>query len=249
MKFRKPFSKSSFCAGVVLLTIPLPSLAHLHSEHKASLRKTTEQPASPLLWFVNEPQAQAVWAPFGVSHSGAQRLEAWVKKAKYASSVPPFRNSLSLNCWEYVLYTALRLDRLTLENAKTLYAQKAGNQKLSELLGTFIGKAEYKVNNVKVSLTWPNGIGPGDVVFMDETSHVVQLLGVQNDLGNELVISFSPRPIWGDGSQERPVPGLRPEITTVESLIEEMVDLYPDVPTDWENIKLKVVRLFEEKDK
>lgn len=93
-----------------------------------------------------------------------------------------------------------------------------------------------------MTLTWPKALEAGDIVFMDETSHVVQLLGKTNAQGEQLVVSFSPRPIWGDGSQERPVENTRPEITTIESLIEQLIELYPDVPTDWNNINLQVIR-------
>lgn len=196
-----------------------------------------------LLWFQKTPQAEAVWSPFGVSHSGAKPFADWIKKAKHTQTIPDFTNSLSLNCWEYVLYTGLRLGRLDLDSVKALYRRRAEGEKLSEIFGKAIGKATYTIKNSNVRLSWPSGIEPGDVVFMDEASHVVQLLGARDTTGKELVISFSPRPIWGDGSQERPVPSMRPEVTTLESLIEEMIELYPDVPTDWNNIELKLVRI------
>jgi hypothetical protein len=146
-------------------------------------------------------------------------------------------------------YAALRLGRLDLEAVKALYGKRADGEKLSNILGTNIGKANYKIQHAIVSLSWPNQIEAGDVVFMDETSHVVQLIGERDNSGKQRVVSFSPRPLWGDGSQERPVPGLRPQITTVESLVEEMIDLYPDVPSDWQNIELKIVRPMKDKHK
>jgi hypothetical protein len=85
----------------------------------------------------------------------------------------------------------------------------------------------------------------GDVILMDEGGHVVQFTGERDAAQRNRVVSFSPRPIWGDGSREFPLESLRPEVTTVESLIEEMIELYPDVPTDWQNIRLKVVRLSQ----
>ncbi|NBO39329.1 hypothetical protein EBU99_12185 [bacterium] len=219
------------------------------SKFATKSEKDTEQNTNSLLWFVDKPQAQAVWSPFGVSHPGAQSFEAWVKKANNARSIPEFTNMLSLNCWEYVLYTAVRLGNLEVATVKALYEKKRDGQKLSEILGTTIGKANYKIKNNSVKLNWPLGIKPGDVVFMDETGHVVQLSGLQNDHSENLVISFSPRPIWGDGSREAPEPSLRPELTTIESLLEEMIELYPDVPTDWENIELKIIRPFQKMNK
>jgi ASC-1-like (ASCH) protein len=85
----------------------------------------------------------------------------------------------------------------------------------------------------------------GDVILMDEGGHVVQFTGGRDAAQRNIVVSFSPRPIWGDGSREFPLESVRPEVTSVESLIEEMIELYPDVPTDWQNISLKVVRLSQ----
>jgi len=195
------------------------------------------------LWFQSEKKSNAVWAPFGTRHSGAQQFELWVKKSKDSRTLPPFENNLSLNCWEYILYSALKLERISLADVKFLYSIRADGKPISEHLGATVGVASYTVRNSKVKIRWPKDIQSSDVVFMDETSHVVQLLGQKDPDGHELIVSFSPRPIWGDGSQERPVPNQKPEVTTVESLIEEMIDLYPDVPTDWNNIGLKIVRL------
>lgn len=226
---------------------PLLGSVSIHFPSLASM-KVSCTPAhchleqSELLCFQTTPKAGAVWSPFGISHPGARRLEEWVKKATDLKTIPDFTNTLSLNCWEYVLYSGLRLGRLELEAVRALYRKRADGEKLSENFGTTFGKASYKIKNSGVRLTWPREIESGDIVFMDETSHVVQLLGSRDETGRELVISFSPRPIWGDGSQERPVPSLHPEVTTVESLIEEMISLYPDVPTDWQNIELKIVR-------
>jgi len=201
-----------------------------------------QQSVHPLLWFTSEPKAQAVWAPFGTKHAGAQPFAAWIKKSKSIRTLPPLNNTLSLNCWEYVLYTALRLEHLTLDVVKELYAKRSEGAELSEFIGTPVGIVRYKVRGANVKLTWPKELEAGDIVFMDETSHVVQLLGKTNAVGEQLIVSFSPRPIWGDGSQERPVEKMRPEVTTVESLIEQLIELYPDVPTDWNNIHLQVIR-------
>jgi hypothetical protein len=200
---------------------------------------------SSLRWFQADPKAVAVWASFGTTLPQSKTLASWVRKAKQGQELPQFRNTLSLNCWEYVLYTALKTSKITLEETKSVYAAKASGQKLSEVLGKTIGNATYTIEGSQIKIAWPSGIKPGDVVFMDETSHVVQLIGEQGEQGHNLVASFSPRPIWGDGSQERPVEGTRPELTTIESLIEEMMNLSPDVPTDWQKIDLKIVRFSE----
>lgn len=200
---------------------------------------------SALRWFQADPKAAAVWASFGTTLPQSKTFASWVKKAKQGQDLPQFRNTLSLNCWEYVLYTALKTSKITLEETKSIYAAKAHGQKLSDVQGKTIGNATYAIKGSQITITWPSGIKPGDVVFMDETSHVVQLIGEQGEHGHRRVASFSPRPIWGDGSHERPVEGTRPELTTIESLIEEMIDLYPDVPTDWQKIELKIVRFHE----
>lgn len=206
-------------------------------DHKCELER------NPLLWFETDSKARAVWAPFGAEAAGSKSFKDWVAAANKESKLPEFRSTLSLNCWEYVLYVSLKLGTLALSEVKSLYAARSKNQSISGLLGSNVGIARYNIHNARVSLVWPAGIKAYDVVFMDNTSHVVQLLGQNDTEGRELVVSFSPRPIWGDGSREHPLPDAQPEVTTIESLIEEMVDLYPDVPSDWKNIELKVVRI------
>lgn len=242
MRLKRFAAFATLLTSLVPQSSPASSLPKTQFSERLCKESTCEQQTHPLLWFTSEPQARAVWAPFGTKHAGAEPFASWVNKAKDARARPAFKSTLSLNCWEYVLYTALRLEHLTLEEVKDLYAKRTAGDKLSEFIGTPVGTAHYKVRGAKVKLTWPDGLSSGDIVFMDETSHVVQLLGEANAQGEQLVISFSPRPIWGDGSHERPVENTRPELTTVESLIEQMIELYPDVPTDWNNINLKIIR-------
>ena len=147
--------------------------------------------------------ARAVWAPFGSRSDGALAFEDWVKSASSPSALPVFRNSLSLNWSEYVVYSMLKAHRFSLAQALS------------------------------------------DIVLMDESSRVVQFTGEKDAAQRNKVVSLSPRPIWGDGSRAVPMESVRPEITTAESLIEEMIDLYPDVPTDWQDINLKIVRLSQ----
>ncbi|MEN9825964.1 MAG: hypothetical protein RI953_1709 [Pseudomonadota bacterium] len=200
-----------------------------------------EQTAN-LKWFEKDVTAQAVWAPFGVTHPGAKSFQQWIRKAKDGQKLPEFRNSLSLNCWEYVLYVGAKFGRLSNSQVRLLMEARQQGKNLSQLLGGHIGKVNYSVKNGKVKAVWPKSASPGDVVFMDETSHVVQVTGETDASGRMEVISFSPRPIWGDGGAMWPQRGVRPQSTTLESLIEEMIELYPDVPTDWDNIDIKVVR-------
>ncbi len=238
-KFSAPLA---FVVALTLAKTPSHARAQHSSTHAECVAVTCEGLQNPLLWFQTEPNAQAVWAPFGTSWAGAKQFELWVKKSKESAKLPPLTNTLSLNCWEYVLYSALKLQRLSLAEVKYLYSIRTDGKLLSEHLGSTLGIARYAVRNSKIKITWPKELRLGDVVFMDETSHVVQLLGQRDSDGRELVVSFSPRPIWGDGSQEQPVPSQKPEVTTVEALIEEMMILYPDVPSDWDNVELKVVR-------
>ena len=199
--------------------------------------------SSQLLWFLNDSRAEAVWASAGAEHRGAKSFRHWLESARASAVLPAFRNTLSLNCWEYVLYTALRSNRMTLEEAKAVHAGRMRGQALGDLLGREIGNAQYNSQEASIKVVWPAAAADGDIVLMDQSSHVVQLTHQVDSMGRRVVVSFSPRPIWGDGSSEWPVPGTKPELTTVESLIEQMRDLYPDVPSDWQNIELKVVRL------
>lgn len=203
---------------------------------------TQRMPAEDLLWFMASPKAEAVWAPFGEEHDGAVRFQAWVKKSQPQTSLIPFDNRLVLNCWEYVLYTALKMKTLTIPQVQSIYDRTAGGESLSAAFGATVGTVPYQIENERVTLNWSFEPRAGDIILMDEASHVVQATGGRDPLGRVEVISFSPRPIWGDGSRYWPEPNTQPEVTTLESLIEELIVLYPDVPTDWNQIELKVVR-------
>ena len=205
-------------------------------------KKQNNWTLSELLWFEDESNAQATWAPFGTAHSVARSFESWAQDSRAQLPLPDFRNKLSLNCWEYVLYVALKFKRITkLKTQDILNARKRG-ENISGLIGTKIGLIRYSIKNGSVKAEWPKATVAGDLIFMDETSHVVQTTGRLDTSGRMEIISFSPRPIWGDGSAERPIPSTKPQITTIESLIEEMIELYPDVPSDWNQINLTVVR-------
>jgi hypothetical protein len=199
--------------------------------------------SNPVLWFLYDPGAQAVWAPFGSRVQGVRAFEDWVKKSASAGALPAFRNTLSLNCWEYVVYSMLRANEFSLSQARALYAARARGEKLSSSLGKQVGQATYSIRESHVEIRWPKDLMAGDVILMDEGGHVVQFTGERDAAQRNNVVSFSPRPIWGDGSREVPLDSVKPEVTTVESLIEEMIDLYPDVPTDWHDINLRIVRL------
>lgn len=108
--------------------------------------------------------------------------------------------------------------------------------------GKQVGQATYSIQGSHVQIQWPKELRLGEVILMDEGGHVVQFIGEQDGAQRDLVVSFSPRPIWGDGSREVPLNSVKPQVTTVESLIEEMIELYPDVPTDWQGIDLTIVR-------
>jgi hypothetical protein len=198
------------------------------------------------LWFLDDSSAAALWAPFGARDPDALALEDWVNRDESHGDLPLFRNTLSLNCWEYILYTQLRNGWLSIGDAKSVYAARATGRQLSAVLGQVVGSASYLIKDSKVVIQWPRDVLVGDVVFMDGSGHVVQLTGRRDGQQQREVVSFSPRPIWGDGSSERPLVGVRPELTTIESLIEEMIGLYPDVPTDWQNIDLEIVRISEQ---
>jgi hypothetical protein len=201
--------------------------------------------SNPVLWFLSDPDAQAVWAPFGSRAEGVPAFEDWVNKSASTGALPAFRNTLSLNCWEYVVYSMLRANKFSLSQARALYAARARGEKLSSSLGRKVGQAAYSIHGPRIEIRWPKEIMAGDVILMDEGGHVVQFTGEQDAAQRNRVVSFSPRPIWGDGSREVPLDSVKPEVTTVESLIEEMIELYPDVPTDWQDINLKIVRLSQ----
>lgn len=211
---------------------------------EVDFKSDSESPlSSPMLWFQTEPKAFAVWAPFGLKFEKSLSFRDWVMTARPGEKIPNFDNKLSLNCWEFIIYSSLRIGNLSLNDAKLVFQNKARGKNLYEIMGTLKGQGTYSITNSKVKLVWPPDIHSGDIVFMDNTGHVVQLLGMKNANRQELVVSFSPRPIWGEASQEFPAPDTYPEITTVESLIEQMIDLYPDVPSDWNKIQLRVNKL------
>lgn len=225
------------------------AIALAESEADASSRqdaclytRSCREDPNRLRWFKDQHSHSAVWSPFGIENPGSKQLADWVRTATSQVRIPKFDNRLSLNCWEYVLYTGLRIGTMDLTQVQRLYETRLRGESLSKALGATIGIGRYSVIGGQVKIEWPKNVQAHDVVFMDETSHVVQFLGEKSATDQELVVSFSPRPIWGDGSQERPVESVSPEVTTVESLIEQLVDLYPDVPTDWENINLQIIR-------
>ena len=240
------FKQRTFFAWPFLMMVALFFCAHARAQIPVRTPCTDlsscPKDSNVLRWFEKTPGAAAVWAPIGIEHRGAKSFSNWVRRATSLKNLPAFNHSLSLNCWEYVLYTSLKLETMNLVRVRNLYMAREQGKSLSLALGTNVGNANYTMSTSRVKISWPPKIKSHDWVFMDETGHVVQLLGETNSFGQQLVASFSPRPIWGDGSQERPIEGIRPEITTVESLIEEMIELYPDVPTDWNNIQLLIVR-------
>lgn len=199
-------------------------------------------PTQELLWFNKTTHNFAVWAPFGEEHPDAVRFQDWVARANPEQPLVEFNNRLVLNCWEYVLYTSLKIKKVSLKTVQSYYDAISLNKPLSAVLGKTVGKVSYKIENNQAKLSWSHQPRAGDVIFMDETSHVVQVTGKFTSKGHVEVVSFSPRPIWGDGSRYWAEPNTRPEVTTLESLIEQLMELYPDVPSDWNNIELKVVR-------
>jgi hypothetical protein len=202
---------------------------------------------------LGQDHGQATWAPFSVRVPNTLAFEEWLDRAHPKDPLPPFRNTLSLNCWEFVLYSKLKDGSATLDAAQNVLSARRNGQSLVTALGQHVGTASYTITTTRgsekgnfarplVTIEWPPGVQSGDIVLMDGPSHVAQLTAHRDNHGRPIVVSFSPRPIWGDGSWEVPVPNTQPESTTVNSLIEELIDLYPDVPTDWQNIRIDVVR-------
>jgi hypothetical protein len=151
--------------------------------------------SSQLLWFLNDSRAEAVWASAGAEHRGAKSFRHWLESARASAVLPAFRNTLSLNCWEYVLYTALRSNRMTLEEAKVVHAGRMRGQALGDLLGREIGNAQYNSQEASIKVVWPAAAADGDIVLMDQSSHVVQLTHQVDSIGRRVVVSFSPRPM------------------------------------------------------
>jgi hypothetical protein len=230
---------------LIPLVITMPTYGFSQSLETGKFAIQAANTSNPVLWFLSDPGAQAVWAPFGSRVQGVRAFEDWVKKSANSDALPSFGNSLSLNCWEYVVYSMLRANRFSFSQAQALYAARARGDKLSSALGKQVGQATYSIRGSHVEMRWPKDLMLGDVILMDEGGHVVQLTGERDAAQRNKVISFSPRPIWGDGSREVPLDSVKPEVTTIESLIEEMIELYPDVPTDWQNISLKIIRFSD----
>lgn len=228
---------------LLLFALPLFSLSSAATAHSQCDGRVCATQSTDLLWFESNPENAAVWAPFGVTDNSAKSFRSWILKSGEQQGLPDFRNTLSLNCWEYILYVSLKFKTLSRAQVQNMVKARINGDTLSNLMGSEIGKIRYTMMNGKVTVIWPESADAGDVIFMDETSHVVQATGNRDAAGRMQVVSFSPRPVWGDGSAERPQKNVKPEVTTLESLIEELADLYPDVPTDWNNIDLKLVRL------
>lgn len=195
-----------------------------------------------LLWFQADG-AQANWASSGLQFRNARPFASWLADPT-DTVLPAFDARLSLNCWEFVYYSALRRGRIRKAELAPLAARADANGDAFRATILPHGRQEirYAVEGVgaRPRVTFAPGPRPraGDVVLFDGWSHVTQATGRLVD-GRMEIVSFAPRPIWGDGQMTWGVADVAPEVTTVESLIENLVDLYPDVPTDWDGIRIE----------
>ncbi len=131
-------------------------------------------------------------------------------------------------------YKNKQIDKKWLLN---FYALKTSNEPIENLLiDGEVNRVSMDIKNGIVSTSAGKLPNWGDILFLDGASHVVYATGRFN--GGIEVVSFSPLPIWGDGQNIYGSKNVRPEITTVEHIIQNLHDLYPDVPSDWNRIKL-----------
>ena len=120
------------------------------------------------------------------------------------------------------------------------------NRDNSQQAGTFFStgtlaltyRVERRAEKPKVVFEKSPRPAEGQVVLMDGRSHVVFATGRANPDGIE-VVSFSPQPIWGDGSWTGGKADVSPEVTTLEKIIGYMAELYPETPSDWEAIQIE----------
>ncbi|MEI8027848.1 MAG: hypothetical protein WCI18_15975 [Pseudomonadota bacterium] len=200
-------------------------------------------PSSYPLWFKKEINPTATW---GQEEFQSKKIyfRNYLKGPK--SPLPLFTNQLILNCLDYVVYSALKFNFMTQEEAWKIYERRSRGESLESVLFPFGSKKiTYIIENKKVKFQNLEDIESLDIVLMDGPSHVVQAVpSSENTNLNLEFVSFSPRPIWGDGSSESNLENITPELTTLESLIEEMIELYPDVPSDWIDINIVSGRPF-----
>lgn len=194
---------------------------------------------SEMLWFQGQV---ATWGASGSHLPGKESFADWVKQSPpngAETPLPPFNSTLLMNCAEFVFYTALRsdkIDRSWLQN----WSQKV---KVTEPYEQFMlphgaQSMDYRVQDGKVQMQAGPRPKEGDVLIFDGASHVMLATGREVD-GKTEVISFSPLPLWGEGSFTMGKADVAPEVTTVEDLIQNLVDLYPDSPVDWAKIQIR----------
>ena len=195
------------------------------------------------LWFKDIKNPTATW---GQEDPESRKIYFRIHLKKPRSKLPDFSNRLILNCLDYVVYTALKFKLLTREEAVQIYVRKSQGERLDKILfPSGIKKITYKIVDKKVIFDNLEIIESLDVILLDGPSHVVQAINLPKNLRKDFkFVSFSPRPIWGDGSSDTNQENISPELTTLESLIEEMIHLYPDVPSDWENIEILAGKPF-----
>jgi hypothetical protein len=225
------------CAIIQSLIACLPSSQA--SETNSSLKPPTSYP----LWFKELDHPTATW---GQEEPQSNKLyfRNFLKKPK--QSLPLFTNELILNCLDYVIYSALKFKLLTFNDAWQVYERKSRGEHLEKILFPSGSKQIfYKVEGKTVIFKNLESIVNLDIILMDGPSHVIQAIRSPEGSNDRLrFVSFSPRPIWGDGSSETNLENITPEVTTLESLIEEMIELYPDVPSDWNDIHIVAGRPF-----
>ena len=230
--------------GLALLCAIIPSLIACSPSRPIRESNFTSKPPNFYpLWFKELDHPTATW---GQEEPQSNKLyfRNFLKEPK--QSLPLFTNQLILNCLDYVIYSALKFNLLTFKDARQVYERKSRGELLENIL--FPGGSKqifYKVEGKTVKFKNLESIVNLDVILMDGPSHVIQAIRSPQDSKENLrFVSFSPRPIWGDGSSETNLENIAPEITSLESLIEEMIELYPDVPNDWNNIHIVAGRPF-----
>jgi len=228
--------KTRFLLTLVLLT-GIDSCTQFGGANRLAFNEPT--PETYPLWFQQERNV-ATWGQDDFN-SHKVYFRNYLKKPD--RNLPAFSNSLILNCLDYVIYSALRFKLLTLEEGLDVYWRKSQGEALDQILfPSGSKKITYQIINKKVLFDNQGKVDPLDLILMDGPSHVVQAI----ELGKKdfRVVSFSPRPIWGDGSSVANLENISPELTTLESLIEEMIELYPDVASDWNQIEILAGKPF-----
>ncbi|PIQ24134.1 hypothetical protein COW36_10805 [bacterium (Candidatus Blackallbacteria) CG17_big_fil_post_rev_8_21_14_2_50_48_46] len=221
-----PFQADQLQKGLKKGALPEQTLA-LNSPQVLSLKEV-------LPW----TQHTATWGASGSLSPGKQSFAEWIRTGD-AMQIPALDDQLILNCYEFILYAALQAGKIDSDWLKQFEKQHVVTEPFEkEMLPHGAQSMQYQVLEGQVQMQSGPRPQEGDIVLFDGASHVMLATG-RTPGGKTEVLSFSPLPIWGEGSFTMGKDHVAPELTTLEDLIQNLVDLYPDSPVDWAKIEIR----------